>query len=60
MAIYASGKQLNVVRVVTGPSMGCGNECLSGVLLLGKVAFDLVLGLDWLVARKVAWFFQPD
>ncbi|CDJ47594.1 hypothetical protein EBH_0073740 [Eimeria brunetti] len=28
--------------------------------LVGPIPYEIILGIDWLVNHKVAWYFQPD
>ncbi|CDJ52037.1 hypothetical protein EBH_0002660 [Eimeria brunetti] len=56
----ANGAQLRIDLVAKGLTMWCGATRLAGDFLVGPVPYDLVVGLDWLTNRRVAWYFQSD
>ncbi|CDJ45924.1 hypothetical protein EBH_0010340 [Eimeria brunetti] len=35
-------------------------ECFTGDFLVGSVPYDVILGLDWLIHHRVAWYFQSE
>ncbi|CDJ35022.1 uncharacterized protein EMH_0023410 [Eimeria mitis] len=35
-------------------------ECFTGDFLFEPIPYSVILGIDWLVNRKVAWYFQSD
>ncbi|CDJ33193.1 uncharacterized protein EMH_0015060 [Eimeria mitis] len=35
-------------------------ECSTGDFLVGPIPYAVILGIDWLVNHKVAWYFQSD
>ncbi|CDJ51691.1 OSJNBa0079C19.6 protein, related [Eimeria brunetti] len=56
----ANGEVLHIDRTVPRLSMHCGGECFTGDFLGGPIPYEIILGIDWLVNHKVAWYFQSD
>ncbi|CDJ53380.1 Gag-pol polyprotein, related [Eimeria brunetti] len=56
----ANGDVIRIDCTVTRLSMICGGECSTGYFLVGPVPHDVILGLDWLINHRVAWYFQSD
>ncbi|CDI85974.1 hypothetical protein EPH_0065450 [Eimeria praecox] len=56
----ANGEVLHIDRFLPRLSMLCGGECFTGDFLVSPIPYDVILGIDWLVNHKVAWYFQSD
>ncbi|CDJ36480.1 uncharacterized protein EMH_0087110 [Eimeria mitis] len=56
----ANGEVIHIDREVPRLSMLCGGECFTGDFLVGPIPYSVILGIDWLVNHKVAWYFQSD
>ncbi|CDJ30319.1 uncharacterized protein EMH_0006090 [Eimeria mitis] len=56
----ANGAIIHIDKEVPRLTMLCGGECFTGNFLVGPIPFPIILGIDWLVNHKVAWYFQSD
>ncbi|CDJ33163.1 uncharacterized protein EMH_0014960 [Eimeria mitis] len=56
----ANGATIHIDKEVPRLTMLCGGECFTGDFLIGPIPFPIILGIDWLVNHKVAWYFQSD
>ncbi|CDJ36106.1 uncharacterized protein EMH_0063260 [Eimeria mitis] len=56
----ANGEVTLIDREVPRLSMLCGGECFTGDFLVGPIPYSVILGIDWLVNHKVAWYFQSQ
>ncbi|CDJ34264.1 uncharacterized protein EMH_0019510 [Eimeria mitis] len=54
----ANGDAILIDKEVPRLSMLCGGECFTGDSLVGSIQYSVILGIDWLVNHKVAWYFQ--
>lgn len=56
----ADGTSISLDCGVHSLTIRCGKAFFVGDFVVGPIPFGIILGIDWFLKNRVAWFFLPD